>query len=204
MTTQTTAPATDHDTTAVLARTAGLGVALGVVDLVLIRLLPYPLADLANSSALWAVAAFALGRVLRGAPEVAAAAGAVLLVVAVESYYLAAVVVDLAAPVQLVTAHTVTWCVLGVLAGAAFGAAGAWSRDPHRWRAAVAVALPVGVVLAEAWVRRALPDTALLTVTVALGLVAVLPRDHAERARVATLALPLAVLCVAGFAVAGF
>lgn len=218
MTTHTTGPTTGHDpdrdhepdhepdpdTAAVLARAAGLGVALGVVDLVLIRLLPHPLADLANSSALWAVAAFALGRTLRVAPASAAAAGAVLLVVAVESYYLLAVLVDLASPVRLVTAHTVTWCVLGVLAGAAFGAAGTWSRDTHRWRAAGAVALAVGVVLAEAWVRRALPDTALLTVLFALGLLGVVPRDQPERTRAALLALPLAVACVVGFSVAGF
>ncbi|MDO9458363.1 DUF6518 family protein, partial [Nocardioides sp.] len=138
----------DRDTSAVLAQAAGTGLALGVADLLLIHLLPYPLADLANSSAMWALAAFVLGRVQRAGPALGAAAGAVLLVVGVESYYLAAAVVDLASPVSLVSTTTVAWCVMAVLAGAAFGAAGSWSLDPDAWRAAAAVALLAGVLLA--------------------------------------------------------
>lgn len=193
-------------TTAVLARAAALGVALGVADLVLIHLLPYPLADLANSSAVWALAAFVLGRslALRVGPGVAAAAGAVLLVAGVESYYVAAAVVDLAAPSSLVSATSLAWCVMAVLAGAAFGAAGVWSRDPDVWRAAGATALVVAVLLAEAWLRRGLGDTAWLTAAVAVGVLVMVSGGRAAVARAALLVGPLTLVCVAGFVLAGF
>ncbi|BFU41767.1 hypothetical protein KRMM14A1004_00040 [Krasilnikovia sp. MM14-A1004] len=61
----------------------GGGILLGTGDLLMQRHLPYPWANLANSSAVWAVAAFAVGRLLRTGPARAALAGAVLLVVAV-------------------------------------------------------------------------------------------------------------------------
>ncbi len=193
-----------RDTTALLARAAAIGLVLGVGDLLLIHLLPYPLADLANSSAMWALAAFVLGRVLRTTPELAAAAGAVLLVVAVESYYLAAALVDLASLGSLVSATTVAWCVMAVLAGGAFGAAGAWSRDDDAWRSAAAVALVTSVLLAEAWLRRGLTDTSLLTAAVGLIALVGFSRGPAEAARAGLLVVPLAALCVGGFAVAGF
>ncbi|WP_148614296.1 DUF6518 family protein [Nocardioides rubriscoriae] len=206
--TQTLAPAR-HDAAVVLSRAAALGVALGVADLVLIRLLPYPLADLANSSAVWALAAFVLGRSLRVPPGLAAAAGAVLLVVGVASYYLAAAVVDLASLASFVTPTTLSWYAMAVVAGAGFGAAGAVSTGPVSagpagWAPSGAVALVVGVLLAEAWLRRALPDTALLTVAVALAVLAATSRGPASAVRAAALCVPLGVLCVAGFALAGF
>lgn len=199
----TTGPTT-RDTSALLAQAAGIGLVLGVGDLLLIHLLPYPLADLANSSAMWALAAFVLGRVLRVTPAVSAAAGAVLLVVAVESYYVAAAVVDLASLGSLVTSTTIAWCVMAVLAGAAFGAAGAWSREEGAWRSAGAVALVAGVLLAEAWLRRGLTDTSLLTAAVGVVVLVSASRGPAEAARAGLLVLPLAALCVGGFAVAGF
>jgi hypothetical protein len=198
-----TAPA-DRDTATVLVLAGATGLALGVADLLLIRLLPYPLADLANSSAMWALAAFVLGRLLRAGPVVGAAAGAVLLVVGVEAYYLAATVVDLASPGSLVTPTTLAWCVMAVLAGSAFGAAGAWSLEPDTWRPAIGVALVVGVVVAEAWLRRALPDTSLLTAAVGLTVLVSASRGPVEAARAAALAVPTTLLCVLGFAVAGF
>jgi hypothetical protein len=203
MTTRTLA-APRHDTSAVLAHAAWLGLVLGVVDLVLIRLLPYPLADLANSSAMWAVGAFLLGRTVPGRPELAAAAGAVFLVVGVESYYLVAAVVDLARPGAFLSVNAVAWCVLGVLAGGLFGAAGAWSRDADRWRSASAVALVPGVLLAEAWLRRGLPDTAVLTAAVAVALLVGLSRGPGALLRAGALVVPLAPACVVGFRAAGF
>jgi len=65
------------------------GVLLGVGDLLLQRNLPYPWANLANSSAVWAVAAFALGRWLRRDWRRSGVAGVTMLVVAVEAYYAA-------------------------------------------------------------------------------------------------------------------
>lgn len=207
MTTQTVPvqpPTTRSDLTAALATAVGLGIALGVVDLVLILLLPYPFADLANSSAMWAVAAFLLARSLRADVVVSAAAGAVLLVVGVQSYYLAAAAIDLASTGSLVTGPTLTWCALGVLAGGAFGAAGAWSRHPDVWRAAGSVAFLSAVLLAEAWLRRSWGDTALLTAGIGLAALVVGSRDQQVLARAAAVVVPLTLLCVGGFAVAGF
>ena len=45
-----------------------LGIALGAVDLLLQRVLPYPWANLANSSAVWALGAFGVGWWLRARP----------------------------------------------------------------------------------------------------------------------------------------
>src|SRR5689334_19624343 len=101
------------------------GVLLGVADLLLQRILPYPWANLANSPAVWALGAFGIGRWLgAGRWWRSALAGIVLLVVAVEAYYLAAVVVldDAAGNLWSPTARI--WLALGVLAGGLFGAAG--------------------------------------------------------------------------------
>ncbi|MGA8258462.1 MAG: DUF6518 family protein [Nocardioides sp.] len=53
------------------------GIGLGVLDLFLQLTLAYPFANLANSSAVWALCAFALARTARTTPGRAAAAGAV-------------------------------------------------------------------------------------------------------------------------------
>lgn len=203
MTTTTLAPPRP-DTSAALAHAAWLGLAVGVVDLVLIRVLPYPLADLANSSAMWAVVAFLLGRTLAARPELAAAAGAVLLVVGVESYYLAAAVVDLARPSAFLSANALAWCVMAVLAGALFGAAGAWSRDADAWKASGAVAFVAAVLLAEAWLRRDTFDTAVLTALVGVALLVGLSRGPGALLRAGALVLPLVLVCGTGFVLAGF
>ena len=66
------------------------GLVLGAVDLAAQKILPYPWANLANSSAVSALGAFAVGYWLRLPIRRAAASGVVVLVVAVASYYLAA------------------------------------------------------------------------------------------------------------------
>ncbi len=201
--TTTTSPAVQK-AVQTLALAVGAGLVLGAIDLVLIRTLPYPWADLANSSAVWAVAAFAFARLLRVEPALSALAGAVLLVVAVEAYYLTAVGLDLASTARLTSASTLAWVVFGVLAGAAFGLAGAWSREHVTWRSAVGVGLAVGVLLAEAWLRVDQISTALLTAWVAVGVLAATTRRPVEGGRAALLAAPLTVLCFVGFTVAGF
>src|SRR6201995_2446069 len=77
-----------------LALAGVAGVALGVVDLVLQLHLAYPWADLANSSAVWAVAAFVFAFAATRHPVVGAATGVVVLTVAVEAYYVAAMLTD--------------------------------------------------------------------------------------------------------------
>jgi hypothetical protein len=142
-----------RSTSSLLVAAVGAGVALGALDLLLQVTLPYPLANLANSSAVWALAAFALAVWARTTPVVAAAAGVVLLVVAVEAYYVVAIAVGMADAYTLVSSSTVVWMASGVLAGAVFGVAGSWVATDGGWRAALGLAAASAVLLAEAAVR---------------------------------------------------
>jgi hypothetical protein len=181
------------------------GLALGAVDLAGQLLLPYPWANLANSPAVWAAAAFAVGAWLRAGRARAMVAGIVLLLVAVESYYLAATLVlgdDLA---NLWSPATLLWLVAGVLAGLVFGPAGAAWRAGRWWPATVAVALLGAVFVAEgAHAFRAVnrPTGAILAV---LGLALVLLLARSTRQRLVGLAVlvPLAALGAVGYLATG-
>ena len=107
------------------------GVLLGALDLMAQLGLPYPWADLANSPAVWGIAAFALGAVLRTDAVRAAVCGAALLTIAVEAYYFAAVVTLHDSTASLTSPSTGTWLVLGILAGAGCAVAGLATRLPH-------------------------------------------------------------------------
>ncbi|WP_139981798.1 DUF6518 family protein [Nocardioides litoris] len=183
---------------------AGAGVALGVVDLALQLSLPYPLADLANSSAVWAVLALVLARVLGTGEVRSALAGVVALVVAVEAYYLAAIALDKAAVTSLVAPTSVAWMVMGVVAGAGFGVAGAWSRRGRSWWAAAGIGAGVAVLLAEAWQRSDQPGTALLTAGLGAALLAATARQPVLLGRTVVAAVALTPVCFVLFGFAGF
>jgi Family of unknown function (DUF6518) len=108
------------------------GALVGFCDVLLQKWLPYPWANLANSGAVWAVAAFLIGAWVHDQWQRSALAGIVLLIVAVECYYVTAAIVlnDNLANAWSKTAFV--WLALGVAAGAVFGIAGAWSRSPRR------------------------------------------------------------------------
>lgn len=193
-------PAAQH----LLTAAAGAGAALGVVDLLLQLTLPYPWADLANSSAVWAVFALLLTRHLGADETRSAAAGAVALVVAVEAYYLAAIVLDRAGVASLLAPTTIAWIVMGVLAGSGFGIAGAWTRRGDTWYAAAGWGLGTAVLLAEAWQRIDQTGTALLTAGLAVALLAAVVRRPVLLARTLPIALALTPVCFVSFRVAGF
>lgn len=71
------------------------GFLLGFLDFVWIRFVPFPFGTLGNSVAVWAVAAFVFGYGVRSGLLRAGLGAATPLVVAVPSYYLAAVVLAL-------------------------------------------------------------------------------------------------------------
>lgn len=192
-----------------LGRAAGVtvaaGVLLGAADLLLQKTLPYPWADLANSSAVWAVLAFALGWALArggGSWRRSAAAGLVLLVLAVPSYYVTATLVqddDLSnawAPTGLL------WMFFGVLAGPLFGAAGALTRGERSgWLWVGAAALPGAVLLAEAALDiTRYPSTAAIKAVLGVLITLVVARTWTALAA----ALPLAAAGYAAFKVGGF
>ncbi|MGN9810035.1 DUF6518 family protein [Micromonospora sp. BQ11] len=188
------------------------GFLLGFVDFMWIKWVPSPLADLGNSTATWAVAAFVFGYWARSGLLRSALGAAVLLVVAVPSYYLAATLIqgdDLAviwAPTSLV------WMVFGVLAGVVFGVGGTWARGTG-WRHVVGTALSAAVFFEEAarFARRVgdpqyPPGSEWnVAIDVALGVlvVALVGRSNRQRALAVAVAVPLAVIIFAGFAIAG-
>ncbi|SCG50188.1 DUF6518 family protein [Micromonospora halophytica] len=199
------------DRTVALVALVG-GFLLGFLDFVWITSVPYPFAELGNSTATWAVAAFGFGYWVRSSRVRAALGATVLLVVAVPSYYLAATLLqgdDLAvlwAPTSLL------WMVFGALAGVVFGTAGTWARETG-WRRVVGAALPAAVFFEEAarFVGKARdPDHPPgaewnVAIDVALGvlIVVLIGGSHRQRALALAVALPLAVFISWGFAVAG-
>ncbi|MEV4495425.1 DUF6518 family protein [Micromonospora arborensis] len=194
------------------------GVLLGVVDLLLQRSLPYPWANLANSSAVWAVGAFGIGWWLRTDWRRSAVAGIVLLVVAVEAYYLAAVVLMNDSVQNLSSPTTMAWLFFGALAGALFGAAGGLSRHGQTRLRAIPMAAPGAVLLAEAAMlvnRSAEPgsgsryradslQTAVIEAVLGVTLILLVARTKRVRLQAIAAATVLALLGFVAYTIAGF
>jgi hypothetical protein len=192
------------------------GLLLGPIDLLAQRALPYPWANLANSSAVWAIGAFGIGAWVRTGRWRPAIAGAALLLVAVESYYLTAALTQHDDISALWALSTLTWLLFGVLAGAVFGTGGAWSRGENRWLRVVGLALPGAVLLAEAGVlayRNGSVDPAYrldslqaAAVDAVLAVLASLVTGRTMRQRFECLAasVPLALVGFGGLVLAGF
>ncbi|MGW0243126.1 DUF6518 family protein [Micromonospora chalcea] len=182
------------------------GFLLGFLDFVWIKWVPFPFAELGNSTATWAVAAFALGWWIRSGAVRAAVAAGVLLIVAVPSYYLAATLLqgDDLAVIWALTSFV--WMAFGVVAGVVFGVAGIWARTDG-WRRVVGTALPVAVFVEEA-LRFALKSGsypgAWWNVAIDLGLavllVVLIGRSARVRLLAAAVALPLAAAGALTFA----
>ena len=125
------------------------GVLLGPLDLAGQVHSPYPYANLFNSPAAWAAAAFVFGR--WAVDLVSAVVGAVVvMVVGVETYYATDVLVRDANVSNLWSSVAFVWLVLGIGAGVSFGAAGALSSRAGSWAGAASSATLPAVFLAEA------------------------------------------------------
>jgi MFS family permease len=187
------------------------GLALGPIDLWGQVHAPYPWAHLFNSPSVWAAAAFAYGRWVRDRP--AAPAGAtIVLVVGVEAYYLADVLVRDANRANLTSATAMVWLVAGIVAGIVFGVAGGWAAETSGWRAVLGRAALPAVLGAEA-VRSIVrltteptderPDDlgtfALLLALLSISALVVLVRDIDRRTAVQVVATnAIAALAVGG------
>lgn len=125
------------------------GMLLGPLDLWGQVASPYPWAHLFNSPSMWAAAAFAYGRWV-AASKAASVGGVILLVVAVEMYYLVDVLVRDASRQNLTSPTALVWLVAGVAAGLVFGTAGAWASQRSGWRAVLGCAALPAVFGAEA------------------------------------------------------
>lgn len=126
------------------------GLLLGPIDLWTQTTLPYPWANLANSGAVWAACAFALGRWSRRSTPSSAAAGMAMLLIAVQTYYLADVLVRHSDPVTLWNPASQLWLGLAVVVGLLFGGAGYLSRSAQPWVRFAAAAILGLVFLFEA------------------------------------------------------
>ncbi|WP_245712779.1 DUF6518 family protein [Micromonospora nigra] len=186
------------------------GLLLGFLDFVWIKWVPFPFAELGNSTATWAVAAFALGWWIRSGALRAAVAASVLLVVAVPSYYLTATLIQGDDPAVIGAPASLLWMALGVIAGVVFGVGGTWARTAG-WRRIVGAALPAAVFAEEALrfagkARSGYPG-AWWNVAIDLGLAALLIVLAGGPARVrlltAAVAVPLAGLGAVAFAALG-
>jgi hypothetical protein len=188
------------------------GVLLGSLDFVWIKFVPFPLGALGNSSAIWAVAAFAFSSFLRRGWLAGIVGAVVLLVVAVPSYYTAAVLLQGDEPAGI---WSPLWTAFAVVAGLVFGTAGTLANRADRWQVA-GLATPVAVLFAEAGLlagRVGNPsygtgheELAEALIEICLGLLVVLlvRASWQRRALAVLLALPFAVVGFALFRGAGF
>ncbi|GIJ34613.1 DUF6518 family protein [Micromonospora sediminimaris] len=195
-----------------LAATLG-GLLLGCLDFIWIKYVPYPVGNLGNSSAVWAVAAYLFGFWVRSGKLRAAAGAAVALVVAVPGYYATAALVQGDDWAVLWATTSLLWMCFGVLAGVIFGIAGTWTHGAG-WRQVVGPALPAAVLFAEAGLEiRRIGDPsygndpiwdALIRIALGLLVLALAGRTNRQRALALVAALPLALAGLAAFLIAGF
>lgn len=198
---------------AVVAAAAVLaGIAFGALDLLGQVALPYPWANLANSPAIWALAAFGIGVWVRRGPLRCMLAAVPMLVVAVVTYYLVAAVALHDSAGIITSAIGVMWAAFGVIAGCVFGFAGHLRAARGFLAAALGAALPAAVLLAEAALHAGRTahrwgdnvQTATIEVVLALATVVLAGRGLRGRALVLIISVPLAILGWFAFRVAGF
>ncbi|MEV6970584.1 DUF6518 family protein [Hamadaea sp. NPDC051192] len=185
------------------------GLLLGSLDFVWIKWVPYPFAELGNSTATWAVAAFLYGYWLRTGWARAAIGASVLLVIAVPAYYVTATLIQSDELSVAWSPTSLLWMAFGVVAGVVFGIGGTLARE-QGWRHIVGTALPAAVFFEEA-ARFAgrLDDPSYesgygwnVMIDIALGILAVVlvGRSNCNRALALAAALPLAALIYLAFA----
>lgn len=186
------------------------GILLGAVDFTLQKVLPYPWANLANSSAVWAVGAFGLGRWVRFPWWRSALAAAGLLVLAVPAYFVTASIGQGDDLANVGASSALVWMFFGLLAGVVFGIAGAFATATG-WRGMLAVALPGAVLFAEAVLLlrrdpRSADDvwTAVIEAGLAVLLIALIARDTRQRVTALAAAIPLAAFAFVAFRVGGY
>jgi hypothetical protein len=134
-----------------LALVVGVAVAGGALlasaDVLAQKTLPFPWVNLTGSPAVWVLGAFGIGLWARGGGLRPAIAGGVLLLTHQEILWLLA-------PIVTGDGVSVPWVVMwtgfGILVGALFGTAGAWSRRESGRLRIAGLALPGAALLGEA------------------------------------------------------
>jgi len=190
-------------TVTALATAVGAGVALGVLDLRWNLRAPSAWATVANSAAGWATAAFLLTLVLRTGPVRSALSGVVMLAVAVEAYYAAAVYWHVGSTEVLTSSTAQYWLLLSVATGIVFGVAGSMAASRSRVIAAVGFAAGASLCLGDAlqlWRQSGASsyggahDEAVALAIVGLSVLALALRRPLIALAAAALSLPMAVI----------
>ena len=154
--------------------------------------------------AVWAVLAFALGWWVRRPWWRSALAGAVMLVLAVPSYYVAAYFIQNDNLSNVWATTSPLWMSFGLLAGLLFGAAGHLVHRTGWWRLA-GIALPAAVLFAEAALSPiGSPATSVIQVVLGLLVIVLVGRGIKERLLALGLSVPLAALGYVAFLIGGF
>ena len=180
------------------------GLTIGALTLGGQRVLPGAYNQLANSGAVWSVAAFASARFLPVRMGRAAIVGAFVLFGAVVGYYASTTLV-LHDDVNAATMRApLAWLVVAVIAGPLLGIAGMLARVDDRARIrAVALALPGAVFVGEAVYQASVNHYATVATLLAVIGVLVTPlfaRSRSDRLRAAIAFVPVSV---AGVGVVG-
>jgi hypothetical protein len=176
------------------------GIAVGALTLGGQRVLPGAYNQLANSGAVWSVAAFAAARFLPVRRPRAAVIGAFALVGAVVGYYASTTLV-LHDDVDAATMRApLTWLAVAVIAGPLLGIAGMLARvDDRAWIRAVALGLPGAVFVGEA-VYQAIVNhhdaVAGLLVVIGVVLTPLFARSGSDRLRATIAFVPVSVVGV--------
>ena len=176
------------------------GIAVGALTLGGQRVLPGAYNQLANSGAVWSVAAFAAARFLPVRRPRAAVIGAFALVGAVVGYYASTTLV-LHDDVDAATMRApLAWLAVAVIAGPLLGIAGMLARvDDRAWIRAVALGLPGAVFVGEA-VYQAIVNhhdaVAGLLVVIGVVLTPLFARSGSDRLRATIAFVPVSVVGV--------
>lgn len=176
------------------------GIAVGALTLGGQRVLPGAYNQLANSGAVWSVAAFAAARFLPVRKRRAAVVGAFALVGAVVGYYASTTLV-LHDDVDAATMRApLAWLAAAVIAGPLLGIVGMLARvDDRAWIRAVALVLPGAVFVGEAVYQATVNhDGAVAGLLVVIGvlLTPLFARSGADRVRAAIAFVPVSVVGV--------
>ena len=150
-----------------------------------------------SSNATWVALAFAAGALRRGAGAVRAmCAGVACLTTASTAYYLWVAITEPATALASVAGPPARWYLLGVAAGAVFGATGRlWAASSGARRLAASV--PLAAVLIADGVTPDLADQPSDGISAAVGTALLLASARSVRARV------VAMLAAAGLAALG-
>ena len=182
-----------------LAAAVLAGIALGVLDLRWNLRAPSTWATVANSAAGWATAAFLLALLLRTGPVRSALAGVVMLAVAVEAYYAAAVHWHVGSTAVLTSSTAQYWLLLSVATGTVFGVAGSMAASRSWVIAAIGFAAGASLCLGDAlqlWRQSGTSSygEAVALAIVGLGVLALALRRPVVAIAAAALSLPMAVI----------